>query len=322
MSSILPNHGYQILSEIDSGKFSHCYLCKSLKYETEFVCKVIHALDKELKENYRATFKQELTVLSNFIHPNIIGVYDAFEEGDDYVLVLEYCENGTLQDKVSNNATLEPEQVINYAKQILSALSYMHDKNVAHHDVKPSNIFIDKFGRIKLADFGIAQSFAENQSKSCIFGGTVAFMAPEQFKKLPYSAFQSDIWAFGVTLYTIAFGRLPFFGHNVHEVISNICTGVYSLPSHCPKELRTVFQHSLDPNPETRWTAKKLLESLNMSTSYSTLVKRPKISNQKSVPNSLWLQMPNLAAPPTQSNPKTKPTLVIPRRTRRNSGCI
>ncbi|EAX88175.1 hypothetical protein TVAG_242590 [Trichomonas vaginalis G3] len=137
-------------------------------------------------------------------------------------------------------------------------------------------------------------------------------MAPEQFKKMPYSAYQSDIWAFGVTLFMIAFGRLPFIGHTIPEVISSICSGIYTIPMNCPKEIRTLIQHSLELKPEDRWTAKQLLDSLNKSLSCSMLVKRPKISSQKSAPSQLLLQ-------PSFIKPKPKPKLVIPVRPRRNS---
>ena len=206
------------------------------------------------------TFHQEYLVLSKMMHPNIINIYDYFNEKNYYVLVLKFCENGSLEDYLIQNENIPESKLMEWAKQILGALSYMHQNNASHHDIKPSNILIDSFGRIKLADFGIAQ-FLQKNEKSMIYGGSVAFIAPEQFLKVPYDSFKADAWSFGVTLYMLRFhGRLPFFGNNMMEIHSLMSKGFFEIPDHCSYEFRQIFNHALDPNVETRWSVSQLLD--------------------------------------------------------------
>ena len=273
LSQILNKHGYAIKTEIGHGTFAKCYLCDSEKYNSPFVCKVIRISPEIAKKGYETTFYSELNALIKLMHPNVINIYDHFCEEEYYVLVLEYCSGGNLLQYIEKWGPIEPYKIIILARQILECLTYVHSNNICHHDIKPSNIFIDAFNRVKLADFGISQILQKNEM-SIMYGGSIAYLAPEVFQKLPYDSFKADIWSFGVTLYQmITGGNLPYCGNNIMELLHSIFQKKYILPKNCPKELRMLLKNSLNPNPEKRWTAKQLrdyLQSVQNSTPIST----------------------------------------------------
>lgn len=308
---LLTKHGYSIKEEIGHGTFSKCYLCDSEKYKVPFVCKVIKIDGQANAKGYETTFYSELNALTKLMHPNVINIYDRFIEGDYYVLVLEYCSGGNLLHYIRDNGAIEPYKCIILARQILEVLTYVHSNNISHHDIKPSNIFIDKFNRVKLADFGISQIVRKDE-KSTIFGGSVAYMAPEMFHKMPYNSFKSDIWAFGVTLYQmVTGGMLPFNGNNIIEMLSQICSSNYELPPGCSPQIATLLKHSLEPNVEERWSAKQLrdyLKSCESNSASSTIIpKKLRKVGSAMRPMSLILS----ESPPPQMS-SFSPSLVIP----------
>lgn len=304
VTKLLSDHGYDICFEIGHGTFSHCYVCYSHRYGCQFVCKVIHIESEEKRKGFIMTFHQELDALVKLMHPNIINVYDSFAEGNYYVLVLEYCQNGSLEDLVNSKTPIDHKLLLAYVKQNLGCLSYMHENNICHHDIKPSNILIDKFNRVKFADFGISQILKKDE-KSMVFGGSVAFMAPEQFLKSPYNSFKADVWSFGVTLYMLTFGTLPFMAHNVMDMYSLMASGKYALPIDCPMEIRKLLLHSLEPDVEKRWTSKQLYEFACSSSSFAE--KSPIAPRAKSLINGRCFSLPRY-----EHHLSIFPSLVVP----------
>lgn len=152
----------------------------------------------------------EYNTLISLIHPNIIRLYDAFEEESAQYLVMEYCPIGSIKQK----GKLTYEQFVYYSKQILEAVSYCHSLNIAHRDIKPENIFIDQNNNIRLADFGIAKHFDYLGDKSEQKCGSLKFFSPEMFQLTEICPFKADIWALGVTFFCMATGEYPF--KNIH----------------------------------------------------------------------------------------------------------
>lgn len=149
---ILTHNGYEYVSFLGEGSFSTVFLCKSIQYNHLFAVK--------------RTFKHKLTqfefnTLMSLNHPNIIKLYDAFNDDVSQFLVMEYCEKGTIFQK----GRLPYEKFISYAKQILEALAFCHKKIIAHRDIKPENILLDNYDKIKLADFGLSEKVDEFSEK-------------------------------------------------------------------------------------------------------------------------------------------------------------
>lgn len=207
-------HGYNCIKEIGHGGFGVCYLASCDKYpDTEFAIKVIHDKDQTFCDQY----KDELEALRLLDHPNIIKVYDFFKEGNFFFIVLEYCTNGTLESYIKINGPIREPLLSSYVQQLIDGFTYMHNKNVAHHDIKTTNILIDKYNRLKIADFGFSQKHQPN-ALSKVYCGTGIFVAPEIIMKKPYDPFKSDIWSLGITIYRMVTGTYPFTGKNQNSV--------------------------------------------------------------------------------------------------------
>ena len=158
MRRTLAEHGYDFKKELGRGGFATVVLVRSQRYDMDFAAKVI-----QHEGPLNGTVEAEITSLRDLAHPNIICLSDWFTNGHHVYLILEYCPNGSLQDILNKNKNLTEPIARSYFRQIVSALSYCHEHGVAHLDIKPANILIDVYGRMKLADFGLSLVCAQNE---------------------------------------------------------------------------------------------------------------------------------------------------------------
>lgn len=207
----LINHGYEYKRILGKRGFSSVLLCESKKYNHDFAVKMV--IKHKLTDD-------EYNTLISLNHPNIIKIYDAFEDKSAQYLVMEYCPNGTIEEK----GCLTYDQFIYYAKQILEALSYCHSIKIVHRDIKPQNIFLDQYDHIKLADFGMAKHY-EDDSKSSEKCGSIKYFAPEMFQYKEICLFKADIWALGITFFHMATGCYPFQANSQEELKEYILIG-------------------------------------------------------------------------------------------------
>lgn len=153
-------------------------------------------------------FTKEIRLHSSLDHPNIVKFYGVFEEKDFIYLVMEYMNAGTLFDYLNEVPALPPRTAAEYLKDIIEALSYMHDKSIAHRDIKPENIVISSEGVAKLCDFGWSALVETSRKTYC---GTFDYAPPEILEKKNYDI-SVDLWCIGVLTYELLTGRVPFEG--------------------------------------------------------------------------------------------------------------
>lgn len=247
MQTSLSKHGYEYIEHIGSGSFSSVHLCQCLKYNNQF------AIKKVSKTHLSALEYNALVALD---HPNIIKLYLSFDDDDSRYLVMEYCPNGTIRHR----GGLDYDKFIYYAKQILEALNYCHSKNIAHRDIKPDNIFIDKYDKVKLADFGFAQYFDLGIvcKQKC---GTLMFSAPEMLISNGVCPFKADIWALGITFFYMATGRYPFPNNSTEELRTAILSGELNFAdSELDPRIRYLIHKMTSKNIKLRPSARKLLQ--------------------------------------------------------------
>jgi len=164
-------------------------------------------------EQLRRQFLREAQALANLNHPNLPRVTDFFEFDDLHYLVMDYIEGTSLQDVLrETDHGLDQERVLNWADQLLSALEYIHARNLIHRDIKPANIRLTDDGHVYLVDFGLVKHYDINNPKTLTMIhtlGTLEYAPPEQYDAAGHTDQRSDLYALGATLYHLLSGQAP-----------------------------------------------------------------------------------------------------------------
>jgi predicted Ser/Thr protein kinase len=191
-------------------------------------------------------FNREARALARLAHPNIVAVHDVGKAGEFYYLVMEYVDGANLRE-VLRDGQLTPEQALRIVPQICDALQYAHEEGVVHRDIKPENILLDRKGRVKIADFGLAKLLGRDTGDFTLTGsrqvmGTLYYMAPEQVERPLEVDHRADIYSLGVVFYEMLTGQLP--------------VGHFPMPSEkagTDAFLDEVVLHAIEREPERRY---------------------------------------------------------------------
>ncbi len=195
--------------------------------------------------------EREVVIMKLIEHPNVIDLYDIWENRGELYLVLEYVEGGELFDYVSSNGALPEEEAVRLFRQIIAGLSYCHRFNICHRDLKPENILLDSRRNIKLADFGMAALQPKDKwlNTSC---GSPHYAAPEIIMGHKYRGDKADIWSVGIILFAMLNGFLPFDGGDLTATLRLVKKGDYYLPPNLSVEASDLIQRVLQKRPEKR----------------------------------------------------------------------
>lgn len=195
--------------------------------------------------------EREIIIMKLISHPNIMALYDVWENKNELFLVLEYVEGGELFDFLINNGRLSEKDAVAYFRMIINGVAYCHKFNICHRDLKPENILLDKNGKIKIADFGMAA--LETQQKlletSC---GSPHYASPEIVAGKTYHGSPSDVWSCGVILFALLTGHLPFDDPNIRHLLMKVQTGKFHMPSNLSNEAKDLIWSMLRVNPNER----------------------------------------------------------------------
>ena len=257
---------YEILSRIGRGSVSTIYKAYQPKLERYVAIKVLspHVVDEE---GFLERFTQEARAVAQLDHPNIVPVYDFDQVGDIAYIVMRYVESGTLRSMMLGRP-LELDLVVDIATQVGLALGYAHRHDVVHRDVKPSNILVGEGHWALLTDFGLAKILggARQLTPSGVGMGTPDYMAPEQAQGLGGDG-RADLYSFGVMLYEMVTGRLPFEADSSMAVVVKHITERPPSPRQfnpdLPQAIEQVILTAMDKDPQMRFqTAEKMVTAL------------------------------------------------------------
>lgn len=193
--------------------------------------------------------ERESKIHQSVIHPNIIRLYDSFEHSKKWIFIIELATKGTLYDYILRNPV--PENVIkNWFTKIASAVAYCHSMGIVHRDLKLENILFTESHEIKLCDFGLSNTILTESDQLSTYCGSPTYAAPELFHEQPYSGPPVDIWALGIILYSMLFGRFPWKSEdNSNALIKEITAGTFVIPQHSATPL---LYSMLRVNPSLR----------------------------------------------------------------------
>nr|XP_057903137.1 death-associated protein kinase 2 [Doryrhamphus excisus] len=213
----------------------------------------------------RSRVEEEVEVIQTLQHPNIVALKDVFESRSEVVLILEIVSGGELFDFIAEKENLTEDEAIEFMKQILNGLGFMHSKNIAHFDLKPENIMLsDKecpHPNIKLIDFGLAHHFNSGEEYKSS-SGTPQYIAPEVINSEALST-AADMWSIGVITYILLSGLSPFQGDTDEETLKNVLAMNYRLDtqhfSTTSSTAKDFIEKLLVKNPSDRLTAEDCL---------------------------------------------------------------
>ncbi|MBT9330191.1 serine/threonine protein kinase [Paracidobacterium acidisoli] len=246
---------YEVLGLLGAGGMGRVYKVRNIISDRVEAMKVLLP-DFAAEPELAARFMAEIRTLGGLDHPNIAQLRTAFQFENQLVMIMEFVE-GTTLEKLGSQSRLPVSDVIEYALQALSALSYAHGRGVTHRDIKPANIMITSHGLVKLMDFGIAKSSNDlHLTRPGTTMGSVYYISPEQVRG-GIADPRSDIYSFGVTLYELLAGRRPFQADTAYSVLNaqlnETPPPLFQVNPDLPQELSGIVLHAMAKSPADRF---------------------------------------------------------------------
>jgi len=258
---------YKILEKLGEGGMGVVYKATDTRLERDVAIKFLPRYISTNSEE-RQRFKIEAKAAAALNHPNIGHIYAIEETHEEMFIVMEYIQGLELKDKIISG-TISIDEIINIANQIAEGLNAAHKKGIVHRDIKSSNIMINEDGRVKIMDFGLAKIKGGSElTKIGSTVGTAAYMSPEQAKGEEVNH-QTDIWSFGIVLYKMLTGELPFKGDYEQSVIYSILNeepkSITELCGDIPPRLANLVEKMLKKNTSDRYqTTAEILDDLKI----------------------------------------------------------
>ncbi|XP_021822070.1 CBL-interacting serine/threonine-protein kinase 4-like [Prunus avium] len=251
---------YQLGRILGRGSFAKVYKAQSLVDNTAVAIKII---DKtQIDAVMEPRILREISAMRRLHHhPNILKIHEVLATKSKIYLVVELATGGELFAKISRHGKLPESLSRRYFQQLVSALHFCHQNGVAHRDVKPQNLLLDKNGNLKVSDFGL--SALPDQLKNGLLQtacGTPAYTAPEVVYRRGYDGSKADAWSCGVILFVLLAGRLPFEDSNLAAMYKKVQRREYEIPGWISKPAGRIIYQLLDPNPNTRLGIEALME--------------------------------------------------------------
>ncbi len=270
MDNIILGNRYKLQDLIGVGGMAKVYKATDRLLQRDVAIKILKDQYAE-DEEFVKKFSNEALSAARLTHVNIVSVYDIGEdliEGKKiHYIVMEYVDGETLKDKIDREKNLSNHDIVDYSIQIAQALNQAHSSNIIHRDIKPQNILMDKYGLLKVTDFGIARvSTNATITYTSSILGTVHYISPEQAKG-KFVDEKSDLYSLGVVMYEMATGKVPFDADNSVGIavmhIQDEPESPIKLNENLSPRLNDIIMKLLQKDPQERFkSAKELIRAL------------------------------------------------------------
>ncbi len=214
---------YQVLGAIGRGGMGEVYKAFQPDLNRHVAIKTLLSGEQATPE-FLERFQREARLAAKLAHPNIVPIFDIGAEGKLHYIVMEHVEGRSLKELLAEKR-LDPESSLKIAHTVARTLQFAHERKIVHRDIKPANILLDKQGRVRILDFGLAKSMADGKSLtlSSAMVGTPCYMSPEQAFGAPEEVdHRTDLYSLGAVLYEMLAGRPPFEGATVLSILRKL----------------------------------------------------------------------------------------------------
>ena len=256
---------YEVMKYLGGG-MSSVYLARDIILDREVVVKLIK-VDHHNREKSKARFQREVESTIHLAHPNIVSVLDVDESEEYHLLVTEVVHGPTLKEFIRDNHPVEIPEAIRISEMTLRGMRHAHNAGIIHRDIKPQNILMNEAQQIKITDFGIAKALSDTKmTETNQVMGSVQYISPEQAKGQKTDE-RTDIYSFGIVLYELLTGTLPFDGETpVSVALKHISEPFPDISSErqIPEDLANIVYRCTRKDPYDRYRqVDDLLRDLN-----------------------------------------------------------
>lgn len=245
-----PSH-FELLKVLGQGSFGKVFLVRKITSHdagTLYAMKVLRKATLKVRDRVRT--KMERDILAEVSHPFIVKLHYAFQTEGKLYLILDFLRGGDLFSRLSKEVMFTEEDVKFYLAELALALDHLHGLGIIYRDLKPENILLDLDGHISLTDFGLSKEALEDK-KAYSFCGTVEYMAPEVVNRRGHTT-AADWWSFGVLMFEMLTGALPFQGANRKDTMNQILKAKLGMPQFLSPEAQLLLRALFKRNPANR----------------------------------------------------------------------
>ncbi|GJQ74231.1 S6kII [Trypoxylus dichotomus] len=242
---------FVLLKVLGEGSFGKVFLVRKVMGAdagTLYAMKVLKKATLKVRDRHRT--KMERNILVDVEHPFIVKLHYAFQTEGKLYLILDFLRGGDLFSRLSKEVMFTEEDVKFYLAELALALNHLHYLGIIYRDLKPENVLLDSDGHIALTDFGLSKQPIE-EGKAYSFCGTVEYMAPEVVNRKGHT-FAADWWSFGVLMYEMLTGSLPFQGATRRDTMTQILKAKLGMPANLSTEAQSLLRALFKRNPANR----------------------------------------------------------------------
>uniref|UniRef100_A0A673IDA3 non-specific serine/threonine protein kinase n=1 Tax=Sinocyclocheilus rhinocerous TaxID=307959 RepID=A0A673IDA3_9TELE len=243
---------FELLKVLGQGSYGKVFLVRKIKGSDTGQLYAMKVLKKAtLKVRDRVRSKMERDILAEVNHPFIVKLHYAFQTEGKLYLILDFLRGGDLFTRLSKEVMFTEEDVKFYLAELALALDHLHSLGIIYRDLKPENILLDEEGHIKITDFGLSKEAIDHDKRAYSFCGTIEYMAPEVVNRRGHTQ-SADWWSFGVLMFEMLTGSLPFQGKDRKETMALILKAKLGMPQFLSPEVQSLLRALFKRNPSNR----------------------------------------------------------------------